>query len=202
VTSSRSLSRFGSLVMCAVVIAGIALAGCAIPTQRTPTAIPPSRVPFGLLNHELPTTTTTPPKSVPVQVYLLGANHRLVAESRVVPFPGPLKSVVVLLLQGPTKKEVANGIRTAIPGNVKVISAATSATPALATVNLNEKFGEITGAETELAVAQIVFTVVTQTNLATGVIFQIDGQPISVPMGNGTLTSEPVYLSQFPSNGP
>jgi spore germination protein GerM len=188
--------------MCAVVIAGLALAGCAIPTQRTPTAIPPSHVPFGLLNHELPTTTTTPPKSVPVLIYLLGANHRLAAESRVVPFPAPLKSVIALLFQGPTKKEAANGIRTAIPGNVKVLSAATSATPALATVNLNEKFGEITGAETELAVAQIVFTVVAQTNLVTGVIFQIDGQPISVPMGNGTLTAEPVYLSQFPSNAP
>jgi hypothetical protein len=188
--------------MCAVVIAGLALAGCAIPTQRSPTAIPPSRVPFGLLNHQLPTTTTTQPKSVPVQVFLLGANRRLVPEPRVVQIPAPLKPVVALLLEGPTRKEQANGIRTAIPSNVQVISATTSSTPALATVNFNEKFAEITGAQIELAVAQIVFTVVTQTNLGTGVIFQIDGQTISVPVGNGTQSSGPVYLSQFPSNEP
>ncbi len=183
-------------------IAGLALAGCAIPTQRTPTAIPPSRVPFGLLNHQLPTTTTTQPKSVPVEVFLLGANHRLVAESRVVPIPAPLKSVVALLLEGPTRKEEANGIRTAIPSNVQVISAVVSSTPAIATVNLNKKFSEITGSETELAVAQIVFTVVTQTNLGTGVIFQIEGRTIEVPVGNGAQSSGPVYLSQFASNEP
>jgi hypothetical protein len=194
--------RFRTRVVCALVIAGLALAGCAIPTQRTPTSIPPSHVPFGLLNHQLPTTTTTPPKSVPVQVFLLGANHRLVAESRVLQIPAPLKSVVALLLEGPTRKEEANGIRTAIPSNVQVISATTSSTPDLATLNLNKKFSEITGAATELAVAQIVFTVVTQTNLSTGVIFQIDGRPISVPVGNGTQSSGPVYLSQFPANAP
>jgi spore germination protein GerM len=189
-------------VIGAVVIAGLALAGCAIPTQGTPTAIPPSHVPFGLLNHQLPTTTTTAPKSVPVQVYLLGANRRLVPEPRVVQIPAPLKSVLALLLEGPTHHEEANGIRTAIPDDVQVISATTSSTPALATVDFNKKFAEITGTETELAVAQIVFTVVTQTNLGTGVIFQIDGRTISVPVGNGTQVSGPVFLSQFPSNAP
>ena len=34
--------------------------------------------------------------------------------------------------------------------------------------------------------AQVVFTVVTQTSLTTGVLFQINGEPIPVPIGNGT----------------
>ena len=183
-------------VLCAVV-AGIAVAGCAIPTQRVPSAIPPSRVPFGLLDHHLPTTTTTVPASVPVKVYLLGANRKLIAESRVVSIPAPLKLVIASLLGGLTKKEEDAGIKTAIPSDVQVISATISKTPALATVNFNQAFGEILGSSTELAVAQVLLTVVAQTSLDTGVIFQIEGQTISVPVANGTQWSGPVYLSQY-----
>lgn len=191
-------------VLCAVVVAGIAVAGCAIPTQRVPSAIPPSRVPFGLLDRQLPTTTTTVPASVPVKVYLLGANRKLVAESRVVSIPAPLKLVITSLLGGPTKKEEEAGIKTAIPNSVHVISATISATisktPALATVNFNQAFGEILGSSTELAVAQVVFTVVAQTSLDTGVILQIEGQTITVPVASGLQVSGPVYLSQYLPN--
>ena len=190
-------------VICAVVaIAAIAVAGCAIPTQQVPSAIPPSRVPFGLLNPRLPTTTTTVPSTVPVKIYLLGPNHRLAAESRVVQIPAPLKSVIASLLQGPTRKEEATRITTAIPSGVRVISATISKTPDLATVNFNESFGEILGSATELAVAQVVFTVVTQTSLGTGVIFEIEGQTISVPIASGAQVSGPVNLSQFLPNLP
>ena len=79
-------------VIGALLIGGLAAAGCAIPTQSVPSAIPPNKVPFGLLNPQLPTTTTTAQSSVPVKVYLLGPNRRLVGESRVVQFPAPLKS--------------------------------------------------------------------------------------------------------------
>jgi hypothetical protein len=187
-------------VLCAVAVAGIAVAGCAIPTQRVPSAIPPGRVPFGLLDHQLPTTTTTVPASVPVKVYLLGPNRKLVAESRVVSIPAPLKLVITSLLGGLTKKEEDAGIKTAIPNSVHVISATVSKSPALATVNFNQAFGEILGSATELAVAQVVFTVVAQTSLDTGVIFQIEGQTISVPLASGIQWSGPVYLSQYLPN--
>ncbi len=153
------------------------------------------------LDPHLPTTTTTTPASVPVKIYLLGQNQRLVAGSRVVQFPGPLKSVIAELLLGPTKKEEAAGIKTAIPGNVRLISASVSRTPEIATVNFNDAFDEIAGSETELAVAQVVFTVVTQTSPTTGVLFQVDGVPTPVPIGNGTSVPGPVYLSQYATNG-
>jgi spore germination protein GerM len=184
-------------VITGVVLAGLALASCAIPTQSGPSAIPPNRVPFGLLNHQLPTTTTTTPASVPVKVYLLGPDHKLGPESRVAQFPAPLKTVIGLLLEGPTKKEDLRGTRTAIPSNVRLLSATVSKSPALATVNFNVDFGDITGSATELAVAQVVFTVVAQTSLGTGVIFEIDGQTITVPVANGTQVPGPVYFAQF-----
>jgi hypothetical protein len=65
------------------------------------------------------------------------------------------------------------------------------------TVNLNTAFGEITGADTELAVAQVVATVVAQTTLGTGVIFEIDGEQTSVPIASGSQVAGPVYLWDF-----
>jgi hypothetical protein len=190
-------------VVFAVALAALTLSGCAIPTQSTPSAIPNSHVPGGLLNHQLPTTTTTQPKaSVPVKIYLLNPNHRLVPVTRVVQIPAPLKSVVASLLGGPSRtEESAKGITTAIPSNVQVLSATESKNPPLVTVNFNVAFGQITGSFTELAVAQVVFTVVTESEqLGTGVIFEIEGQTISVPVASGAQVSGPVYLSQFRSN--
>lgn len=188
-------------VIGALLIGGLAAAGCAIPTQSVPSAIPANRVPFNLLNPHLPTPTTAPQASVPVKIYLLGPNRRLVPESRVVDNPAPLKSVIVQLLMGPSNKETRAGIKTAIPGNVRVASATVSKSPDdIATVDFNEAFGQIATADTELAVAQVVFTVVAETSLGTGVVFQIDGQPIPVPIGNGTSVSGPVYISQYTQN--
>jgi Sporulation and spore germination len=188
----------------AIVIAGLAVAGCAIPTQRVPSAIPPGRVPFGLLNHQLPTTTTTQINAAAqVKIFLLGPNHRLVEENRVVPVPAPLKSVVIQLLGGPLQKEAESAhVSTALPSSVHVISATLSKNPPLATVNFNDAFGQINGTSTELAVAQVVFTVVAATTLDTGVVFQVGGRTISVPVPGGQQVTGPVYLSQFAANEP
>ncbi len=65
------------------------------------------------------------------------------------------------------------------------------------TVNLNEAFGEITGTNTELAVAQVVATVAAESGRTTGVIFQIEGEQTSVPVASGAQVPGPVYVSQF-----
>jgi spore germination protein GerM len=64
-------------------------------------------------------------------------------------------------------------------------------------VNFNLAFGEIFGSNSELAVAQVVYTVAAQEGLGTGVLFEIDGAPTSVPVANGEQVSQPVTLSQF-----
>jgi len=178
------------------------LSACAIPTQRDPSAIPSSHVPGSLLNPRLPTTTTTQPKaSVPVKIYLLNANHRLVPVTRVVQIPAPLKSVLISLLGGPSRSDEKARITTAIPSTVNVLSVDESKTQPLVTVNFNQAFGQITGSFTELAVAQVVATVVAaQSDNSTGVIFKIDGQQISVPVASGAQVNGPVYLLQFLAN--
>ena len=188
-----------------VLLAAVAFlaAGCAIPTQSAPHTISSSKVPFDLLDPHLPTTTTTLPKPsslVPVKVFFLNSSSQLTSEPRVVAAPAPLTAIITSMLAGPTRTETGQGISTAIPSNVAVISTTTAA--GVVTVNMNAAFGAITGSNIELAVGQIVATVATEVGLNTGVIFEIQGQRTSVPIANGSQVSEPVYLIEFLSVAP
>src|SRR5580698_10141098 len=105
-------------------------AGCAILTQSAPSAMAPSKVPFDLLDPHLPTTTTTQPKPsslVPVKVFFLDSAGQLTAAPRVVAAPAPLTAIITSMLAGPTRTETGQGISTAIPSNVAVISTTTTA---------------------------------------------------------------------------
>lgn len=179
---------------------GVALlaAGCGIPTQQQPSAISPSRVPLGLVSPSLSTTATTQPRAsseVSVTIYLLGPTEALVPRQRVVQIPAPLKSILTALFAGPDRTEANLEIGTAIPTDVSVLSVA--AQGSVVTVNLNSAFGEITGSNTALAVAQVFATVAAQSGPTTGVIFEIDGVQISVPVASGAQVPGPVYLWQF-----
>jgi Sporulation and spore germination len=194
VTARRG--RHGRVIGIALV-SGLLAAGCAIPTQKNPSTVSPNRVPPGLVSPALPTSTTQPKQSsqVQVKVYLLGAEQQLQPVNRVVEVPAPLNSIITSMVAGPTQSEIRQGIRTAIPADVEVLFA--HASGSIVTVNFNDTFGEITGADTELAVAQVVATVAAENGPNVGLIFEIDGVPISVPIASGAQVPGPVYLLQF-----
>ena len=73
----------------------------------------------------------------------------------------------------------------------------TTAQAGIVTVNMNAAFGAITGTNIELAVGQVVATVGAENGPTTGVLFEIDGQRISVPIANGSQVNSPVYLYDF-----
>ena len=184
----------------AVLAVAILAAGCAIPTQGDPSTMSASKVPFHLLDPHLPTTTTTVPKPtsyVPVKVFFFNSNQNnaLTPSPRVVAAPAPLTAIITSLLSGPTQADAAKGLSTAIPGNVAVLSATAQAN--IVTVNMNAAFGAITGISIELAVAQIVATVSSENGFNTGVLFEIDGQRVSVPIANGSQVNDPVYIVEF-----
>ena len=81
-----------------------------------------------------------------------------------------------------------------------MLSVTETKTPPVVTVNFNQAFGQITGSFTELAVAQVVATLVAQTGPNFGVVFEIDNQAISVPVASGAQVAGPVYLLQFLQN--
>ena len=190
------VKRRGAL--CALLMGGLALAACGIPTQHQPSTISPSRVPLALASPGGSGTTTTQPNTkseVQVTIYLLNADDTLAPAHRFVQVPAPLDSILTALMGGPTQADENDGLYTAIPSDVAVLSAP-PAQGSVVTVNFNEAFGEITGADTELAVAQVVATVVAASKPGTGVLFEIDGQPISVPISSGAQVSGPVFLWQ------
>jgi hypothetical protein len=131
---------------------------------------------------------------VAVKVFFLNAGNQLTPVQRLVAAPAPLNSVISALLVGPSSSD-PQGVSTAIPGNVTVLSATTEA--GIVTVNMNGAFGAITGNSIELAVAQIVATIAAENGLDTGVVFEIDGQRTSVPIANGSQVTAPVYLIDF-----
>jgi spore germination protein GerM len=187
------------MAVLAVATLAVVAAGCAIPTQSSPSTMGPSKVPFDLLNPHPPTTTTTtqpkPSSYVSVQVFFLNTTNALTSVQRFVAAPAPLISVLGALLVGPSSSD-PQGITTAIPSNVKVLSV-TPPQNGVVTVNMNAAFGAITGNFIEEAVGQIVATVVVDVGPNTGVLFEIDGQHTSVPIANGSQVSAPVYLIEF-----
>jgi spore germination protein GerM len=188
------------LAALALATLAVVAAGCAIPTQSAPSTMGPSKVPFDLLDPHPPTTTTTtqpkPTSYVSVQVYFLNATSALAPVQRFVAAPAPLMSVLGALLEGPSSLD-PQGITTAIPNNVKVLSVTMQAN--IVTVNMNAAFGAITGNSIEEAVAQIVATIAMDQGNNPGVLFEIDGQRTSVPTANGSQSepNAPVYLIEF-----
>lgn len=181
------------------VVAGVLVAGCGVTTGGGPHAIANNRVPYHLLAHAPPTTTTTTVPSVftvPVNVYFVSPTGQdLVPSQRLVAPSATLTTVLEALLAGPTALEEQKGLRTAFSGDVKLIKA--RLTPTVATVDFNQTFGQISGTELVLAVAQVVYTVTGDTNGSIGVQFEITGQPKEVPTATGAEVPGPVHLQQY-----
>jgi spore germination protein GerM len=186
--------------VCAVLlVGGLALAACGIPTQQAPSSISSNRVPVGLTNPGAGGTPPTQPNAkseVRVTISLLDSDNALAPVDRYVQVPAPLQSILTAMLGGPTQNEENDGLYTAIPSDVAVLSPPT-VQGSVVTVNFNDAFGEITGSDAALAVAQVVATVVAwKTKPGTSVLFEIDGQPTSVPTSSGAQVSGPVFLWQ------
>jgi hypothetical protein len=145
-----------------------------------------------------PTTTSVPTSaySVPVTIFLVAPTRQvLISAGRSVAPPGTLTSVLDALLGGPTAIESDRNITTALAGGVRLLSATVNA--GVAVVDLNRAFGQISGTQQILAVAQIVFTVAGQLGSTVGVQFEITGAPTAVPVGSGAQVSGPVHLLEY-----
>ncbi len=116
--------------VCAVLlVGGLALAACGIPTQQAPSSISSSRVPVGLASPGAGAPPPTQPNAkseVRVTIYLLDSDNTLAPVYRFVQVPAPLESIITAMLGGPTQNEENDGLYTAIPSDVAVLSPPTS----------------------------------------------------------------------------
>lgn len=191
----------------ALVAVAVTAGACGVGGGGGAQAVPAGQVPFHLLTKEPPsTTTTTAPAAVPVTVYFVsGAGPTLTTAPRTVPVQNTLRTVVDALLAGPTTVEKSYGVRTAVSQSVQLLRARpdrpTGAT-GVVTLDFNQAFGAISGAQQVLAVAQIVYTVTGYMGAGYGVQFQIDGVPTDVPTATGAQVTGAVRRTTYASLAP
>jgi spore germination protein GerM len=190
-------------LLSAVVAAALALTACGVPTDDTPQALSQRDVPFNLLASDVVTTSTTFSSSPTAlaTIYLVvkeGDRDRLQAVDRLVPTPTTVEKVVRKLLGGPSDTEARRGLRTAISSGTTILSAPVAS--AIATIDLS---GVARGSNEEqiIAVAQMVFSATSLPGVV-GVRFTLEGRPIEVPAGDGSLTQAPLGRANFASYGP
>lgn len=196
--------RAAGVTLAGVVLAGLTLAGCGIPVDRNPTVLPRSGVPFGLLRPSTATTTTaTTPSPVDVAVpifFVASSSGRLVEVTREVPAAQEsLTTVLGALVAGPTNAEAAGGLESELPAQTTVLGA-TTGTGGIATIDLGGTFGQLVGQSQIQAVAQLVFTTTALAGV-TDVTFQLNGQPVMVPVASGAQVPV-VSRSQFSALAP
>jgi len=199
------------------------LAGCGVGRQNHAEVIPSGDIPSTLFK---PPPASSPPSSPPESVepssaapsspeapsselggrppyaptssiYLVSGD-RLVAEHRSRIQTQTLSGLLGALLQGPTDAELAHGISTAINTAPSLNSATIDYSTGTATIDLSQTFGDIRPPDLKLATAQVVMTTLLYSDV-TAVRIQVDGQPASVPLADGTLSSEPLLWSDYAS---
>jgi spore germination protein GerM len=193
-TSTRWRVVAGSLVA----TLALSAASCGNGQQSQPVKLDPKGVPFGLL---APATTTTAPApetpKYPFVVYFEGPDG-VVPVIRTSPTPPDPMAVREKLLEGPTNEEAEVRMRTALPKGA--IGKVTDPVKNTVTVDLLAPFTQVIGTEQAIALAQIVMSL-TLLHGVTKVRFMIDGEPVSVPRGNGTLTRGPVTRADYSGRG-
>jgi two-component system sensor histidine kinase MtrB len=192
--------RTGGLLALLLVATATTTAGCGVPTDRAPVALP-RRDALGpaVTTSTTPPSTTPPPVEVPITIYLIGTDGRLVPVPREVPFPAPLTAVLAALVEGPTDPEAAMGLGSAIPPGTKILGASVAA--GVATVDLGGSFAALSGPSQVEAIAQIVFTA-TALSAVHAVLFELDGQQIAVPVQTGAEASGPVDRTAYAALAP
>lgn len=174
--------------------AGLMMAGCA-PDVGHAHRVPDSKVPFGLMSSGANGEASQAPHGLATKVYLLRDGRLVPTTRRVVGRANVPAEAVRSLLDGTTARDSAKGITTAIPQETHLLSLDVSGR--VATVDLSSEFGAVGGESQAQAVAQIVYTTTASPYIG-AVRFAINGRPIEVPDGTGSLSATPKQRSDYP----
>ena len=187
------------LAACVLVLVG--LAGCGVPTSGDPTVIPASEIPYGLgaPEEDRPADSTLQAETSATAIYLQAPGPVLVPKGRDVP-PGPLIDRLEALLRelaaGPTAKERAQQLGTALPPEVLLdISDVRGGT---ATIDIAGAVEAPSGEDTRIAIAQIVLTATSFAQVH-DVRLMREGELIDAPLPDGQLTSDPLTADDYAS---
>jgi spore germination protein GerM len=180
----------------ALVLVAMLLGACARTSGTV--EIPANELPFPVARE--PHTTATPVPLRGTLVYLARAD-RLTAVQRRVATDVPLaEGALRALFRGPTAREEARGITTALPGAVGLLGL--EIREGVAHVDLSGEFQQPAESErVALRVAQVTWTL-TGVPGVLSVQFSIDGEPASVTTEPGETVSRPVTRGDFAAFAP
>lgn len=183
-----------------MLLAALATVSCGVPVEDRAEVV--DEVPFGLLEASPtePAEAPNPAVGPVVQLYFVDqSGQSLVPVQRNVG-EATLPAVVEALANGPTRAERRQGLRTALPREDAV--ATVGLVGGVAGVDLTEQFTRLDGPTQRLAIAQTVLTLTARPGVGR-VAFSLQGQPIDVPRGDGTLVQGSVsrdsYRELFPA---
>lgn len=190
--------RWRVAVLLAVALT-MALTGCAVRQSGSPVAVP------GAGSAATTTSTTAPQTSQPqaseVQVSVYFVQHeKIVTTRRTVPGPAVAAEAVRALIAGPSATERQAGFSSAIPAGTALRGV--SVRDGTAAVDLNGIYQSGGGTASMTArLAQVVYTL-TQFPTIQRVLFQLDGQPVTVFSGEGLILDHPSVRADFEDIAP
>ena len=164
------------------------LVGCGLGSDSAPTSL---SVPKDVFPSEVAETNASPliPNATLHPVYFL-RDDALVEIQRPLPPPVFLDAPLNNLLEGPTETEAEKGFVSAIPAGTEVVDVALMRNNTIS-IHLNQTFFEIEGAQRIRATAQLVFTASALINNTQGVVFYLEGDPVQLPDGEGSIEEVP-----------
>jgi hypothetical protein len=184
--------RTRPLLAVVLVLAGLAVSGCDGGSDRPrATETTPTTSTAG--------TTTTPAQSS-VAVYFLRDGKVSPVRRAISATPAVARAAMGALLAGPTEKEAADGLASAIPPatNLRDIAVADG----VATVDLDGSFDDGGGSASMLGrVAQVVATL-TRFSTIQRVAFRIDGEPVEAIGGEGVMVDPPIGRAEIEDETP
>ena len=168
-------------VILGLFLGAVLLSSCSlIPQSKGPVTVAKEKVPFGLLDKNIPGTNTSV-QFTQTPVYLVRAG-RLVVSHRVVTSPVQVVDALNQLLLPVNEKESAAHLKSQIPNGLQILQV--SVLNGVARVNLAASISAFNLLENPVAVGQVVLTA-QAAGARSGVVFAIEGvsQDAMVPSG-------------------
>jgi spore germination protein GerM len=182
----------------AVTVTVALVCACGLPTEKRARRIPDEAVPFGLLS-SAPVAAATPEPGQRLMSIFFVREDRLVRVERRVAAEPDAALALEHLARGPSPTETQAGIGTAALDVPLLARGGPDA--ATVSVDLGQQIGEFPSQIQVLAFAQIVYTLA-DLPAVEAVAFTLDGEPVDVLRGDGSLADAPVTPADYAGLAP
>ncbi len=195
------MRRPGAALGTALAAALLLATACSVPEDGRPRTVDYSRLPDELV---APTESPEPTPLITqeVVIYLIDENNLLSPVMRSVASPARPNAVLEALFSAPNEDESEQALSTALPADVEVVGVNVDPASDLVTVALeSEVFEErLEGENRQLAVAQLAFTAIENTN-SNRFALLLNDNPVPLPTDSGE-SDLPVTRDDFYSVDP